>query len=79
MPGVVKTKVITPEKIVPFKSSLPSLNISVKKDFTQTFFLTNVVTHFKELSVTVTEYEQRVNKHNISYIKLLWEKVMGCL
>ncbi len=32
-PGAVETKLIMPRKIVPSKCSLPSWNISVKKDF----------------------------------------------
>ncbi len=70
-------KVITPRKIVPFKCCLPSSNISVKKDFTEMFFLTNVVTHFQVLSVTFTEYGKNVNKCDISQIKLFWEKCVG--
>ncbi len=56
-------KIITPGKIVPSKCCLPSWNISVK-DFTQTFFLTNI-THFQILSVTFTEYRQNVSKHHL--------------
>ncbi len=33
MTGAVETKVIMPEKIVPYKCCLPSWNISVKRDF----------------------------------------------
>ncbi len=40
-------KVITPGKIVPYKSCLPCSNTSVKVDF-DTLFLTNV-THFQVL------------------------------
>ncbi len=32
-PGATEIKVITPGKIVPYKCCLPSLNISVMKDF----------------------------------------------
>ncbi len=49
--GTVQMKVITPGKIVPHKCCLPSLNISVKRILTQTFILTNTVTHFQVLSV----------------------------
>ncbi len=59
-------KVITLGKIVPYKFCLPSSNNSLKKVLTQTFFLTNIVTHFQVLSVTFTECGQNVNKHDIS-------------
>ncbi len=42
--GAVETKVITPGKIVPYKSSLPSSNISLKKDF-DTDVLLNCCSH----------------------------------
>ncbi len=66
-------KVITPGKIVPYKRCLPSLNISVKRDFDADVLFTNV-THFQLLSVTSIEYGQNVNKHKILQIKVFWEK-----
>ncbi len=42
---VVKIKVITPGKIVPYKCCLPSWNISMKKGF-NTDVLFDVITHF---------------------------------
>ncbi len=70
--GAVETKVITPEKVVPYKCCLPSSNISLK-----TSFLTNLVTHFQLLSARFIECGQNVNKHDISWIKLLGEKWVG--
>ncbi len=55
-------KVNTPEKIVPYKCCLPSSSISVKKNFDQTVFLTNIVAHFHVLSVIFFEHGQNVNK-----------------
>ncbi len=56
-------KVITPGKRDPYKCRRPSSNISVKKDFSTLFFLTN---DFQVLSVMFIEYRQNVNKHDIS-------------
>ncbi len=41
---------------------------------TQSFFLTNVVTHFQLLSVTIIDFGLNANKHDISWIKLFWGK-----
>ncbi len=57
-------KVNTPGKIVPSKCCLPSLNISVKRDLTQTFFLINVT--FSGTFVMFTEHGQNVSKQDIS-------------
>ncbi len=56
-PGAVKTKVITPGKIVPDKCCLPSSNTSVRAILTQTFFLTDV-THFQLLSVSLLKMDK---------------------
>ncbi len=58
--GVIETKLITPEKIVPYKCCLPNSNISIKKDFYTDFILTNIK-HFHGLSVTFIKYGQNVN------------------
>ncbi len=41
------------------------------------FFLMDVVTHFQVLSVTFIECRQTINKHDISQMKLFWEKMGG--
>ncbi len=69
-------EIIAPGKIVPYKCCLPSLNISVKRDLTQTFLLTNTVTHFQLLSVKSTEYEQNGNKPYL-IDKAMWGKMGG--
>ncbi len=61
--GSVEMKLTTSGKIVSYKCCPLSLNISLKKVLKQTFFLTNVVTHFQLLSVTLIEYGHNVNKH----------------
>ncbi len=52
-PGTTEIKVITPEKIVPYKCCLPSSDISMKRDFDTDVPLTNAVTHFQLLFVTI--------------------------
>ncbi len=57
--------VITPGKIVPYKCCLLARILARRRILTQTFFLTNAVTHFQVLSEMFTEYGQNVNKHDV--------------
>ncbi len=66
-----------PGKIVSYKCCLSGTNISMRRILTQMLFLTKLFTHFHVLYVMFIEYEQNVNKHNISQIKLFWKKKMG--
>ncbi len=59
-------KVILTGKIVSYKCCLPNLDINLMKDLTQMFFLTDVFSNFQVLCLTFIDYEQNVNKRDIS-------------
>ncbi len=72
--GSWELKIVTPGKIVPHIVPAPlAWILAWIRILTQTFFWT-YITHFQLLSVMFTEYGQNANTHDISWIKLFWEK-----